>query len=59
MDFKLLCFRLESPTNNTKVFVCSLIYSWNTLVHKNFEIESVCLELEREIQTLNQQAKER
>ena len=33
--------------------------SWNSLVHKSFEIERVCLELEREIAVLKQHAKER
>ena len=33
--------------------------SWNTLVHKNFEIERACLDLERELYQLRQEAKER
>lgn len=33
------------------------IYSWNTLVHKNFEIERACVELEGELASLKEQAK--
>ena len=34
-------------------------HSWNTLVHKNFEIEHACLDMERELYQLRQEAKER
>ena len=34
-------------------------HSWNTLVHKNFEIERACLDLETESYQLRQEAKER
>jgi len=37
----------------------TILPSWNTLVHKNFELERVCLDLEQELYQLRQQAKEK
>ena len=39
--------------------VSYLLYSWNALVYKNFEIERVCVELERELESLKEQARQR
>lgn len=41
--------------------ICTIFppcHSWNALVHKNFDIERTCLELESDIHTLQQQAGE-
>lgn len=34
-------------------------YSWQSLVHKNYEIEQVCLDLQQEVDSLKEQARER
>ena len=37
----------------------SVLYSWNALVHKNFEIEKACVELEKELETLREKLGQR
>ena len=41
------------------LYTCFLSFSWTTLVYKNFEIEKECLKLQKEIDYLQAQTKER
>ena len=48
--------------NRTVVMLFHIIhsvYSWNALVHKNFEIERACVELEGELESLKEQGRQR
>ena len=40
-------------------YIIHSVHSWNALVHKNFEIERACIELEGELESLKEQARQR
>ena len=44
---------------NCYYILCCLSFSWTTLVYKNFEIEKECLKLQKEIDYLQTQTKEK